>query len=218
MLAGDPRQLGPVLRSATAAAAGLAVSLLDSWIQFWHTASPELAAAQQQQQQIDSKKLLPSGAATAAVDATAAADRVMLCYGMLSDNYRSHVRLLDLPSRLFYGGALRACAPSAAVAPPAWSELMISGADSSAAAGGAAGAAATAQEAAAAGADGNAGGGDAGGGLDEVLGPSSTLFVGVNGEQRQVSSTTFLLHKLAIGCTCLLTLLLLTLCVHMQLQ
>lgn len=160
MLAGDPRQLGPVLRSATAAAAGLGVSLLDSWIQFWHTANPQLAAAQQQQQQQGLRQPVP-GADTAAA---AAAGQVMMCYGMLSDNYRSHVRLLDLPSRLFYGGALRACAQPAAVAPPAWSELMV-----------------PAAAAAAAGAEDGAGGD-----LDDVLGPSSTLFVGVNGEQRQV--------------------------------
>jgi hypothetical protein len=163
MLAGDPRQLGPVLRSATAAAAGLGVSLLDSWIQFWHTANPELAAAQQQQQQ-GLRQPVPGADTAAAAAAASAAGQVMMCYGMLSDNYRSHVRLLDLPSRLFYGGALRACAQPAAVAPPAWSELMV-----------------PAAAAAAAGAEDGAGGD-----LDDVLGPSSTLFVGVNGEQRQV--------------------------------
>jgi hypothetical protein len=50
-----------------------------------------------------------------------------MAYRMLTDNYRSHVRLLDLPSRLFYGGALKACAPAAAVAAPAWQELVIEG-------------------------------------------------------------------------------------------
>jgi putative helicase MOV10L1 len=210
MLAGDPRQLGPVLRSATAAAAGLGVSLLDSWIQFWHTACPELAAAQlrkhQQQQQQPGSRQPVHDAECAAAAAAEAAGRVMLCYGMLSDNYRSHVRLLDLPSRLFYGGALRACAPPAAVAPPRWSELMVHGPDGSPEAAAADSAAAAAgpegdvSDSAASEAASAAGAGA--GGVDDVLGPSSTLFVGVNGEQRQVctfaaaaaaSITTFML-------------------------
>jgi hypothetical protein len=191
-----------VLRSATAAAAGLGVSLLDSWIQFWHTACPELAAAQQkqqqQQQQQGTRELAPAGNTAAAdmnVANAAAASQVMMCYGMLSDNYRSHVRLLDLPSRLFYGGALRACAPPAAVAPPPWSELMVH--EAAAAAGpeaagaeGAGGTPAVPQQAPPAAAAAAAEISDsAEHGLGDVLGPSSTLFVGVNGEQRQVRST-----------------------------
>lgn len=180
MLAGDPKQLGPVLRSATAAAAGLGVSLLDSWIQFWHSACPELTAAAQQQQQQQQH----------GGEATAAAGQVALCYGMLSDNYRSHKRLLDLPSRLFYGGKLCACASPAAVAPPPWSELMVPAEDgtgtgsSSAAAGGSVGEAAAAVAAPrSAVADEDA--------LLELC-PSSTLFVGVNGEQRQVRCNAML--------------------------
>jgi hypothetical protein len=175
------------------------VSLLDSWIQFWHTACPDLAAAQlrkQHQQQQGQRQRIPDPEAAAAA-AAEAAGRVMLCYGMLSDNYRSHVRLLDLPSRLFYGGALRACAPPAAVAPPHWSELMVHGADTAPAAAAAANAA-NSTAAAAGGPEGSVGqdagseaagaaaGDGAAGGDDEVLGSSSMLFVGVNGEQRQV--------------------------------
>lgn len=221
LLAGDPRQLGPVLRSATAAATGLSVSLLDSWIHFWHTSCPQLASA-----------AATAAATTSAVAGGTAAKMqpqlqthgqqggdgmaqsvIFLCYGMLTDNYRSHRRLLDLPSRLFYSGALRACAPAAAVAPPAWSELMgIPLAPGAAAAtagddgGGNVGeaeatgrgpvAAAAAPGWGGAGVPGMAGdghsnavaaaGGSVGDDVLEGLCPSSTLFVGVNGQQRQV--------------------------------
>ena len=43
---------------------------------------------------------------------------------MLVRNYRSHSRLLDLPSRLFYGGSLLAAAPVDSVQPPVWDELQ----------------------------------------------------------------------------------------------
>lgn len=42
---------------------------------------------------------------------------------MLLRNYRSHSRLLELPSRLFYSHSLVASAASEAVRAPAWSEL-----------------------------------------------------------------------------------------------
>eukprot|EP00877_Chromochloris_zofingiensis_P007320 jgi/Chrzof1/2841/Cz12g00230.t1 len=45
-------------------------------------------------------------------------------YGMLVRNYRSHSRLLELPSRLFYQGSLQACADKQKVAPPSWSYLQ----------------------------------------------------------------------------------------------
>ena len=140
-LAGDPQQLGPVVRSAvaatavaatgttTAAAAGpsssseglrhetatavargggsssstlpdLSTSLLDICIDYHN---------QQQEQQQEGNEGEDQG--------------VHLEYGMLVRNYRSHSRLLDLPSRLFYGGMLQPCAPAAAVAAPAWAEL-----------------------------------------------------------------------------------------------
>ena len=43
--------------------------------------------------------------------------------GMLLRNYRSHSRLLELPSRLFYSHSLVASAAPQAVQAPAWSEL-----------------------------------------------------------------------------------------------
>lgn len=177
LLAGDPRQLGPVLRSATAAAAGLGVSLLDSWIHYWHTVLPQLAAAaaameQQQQQQGQHQKGHISTAAE-----VSPAGPVALCYGMLVDNYRSHKRLLDLPSRLFYNGMLRACAPAAAVAPPHWSEIMVSSAGQ-----------ADEHDAENEHEIPSAAVNDAEDKLSELC-PSSCLFVGVNGQQRQVCDT-----------------------------
>jgi len=100
LLAGDPRQLGPVLRSATAAAGGLGVSLLDSWISFWHSTCPELLAATETSPAMDT-----SSSSSSSRHSSAAPVAVSLAYGMLTDNCRSHVRLLDLPSRLFYGGS-----------------------------------------------------------------------------------------------------------------
>jgi putative helicase MOV10L1 len=47
---------------------------------------------------------------------------------MLRRNYRSHATLLDLPSRLFYGGGLVAAANQAGVQPPRWVELEVDGA------------------------------------------------------------------------------------------
>jgi hypothetical protein len=90
-LAGDPRQLGPVVRSAAAAAAGLGESMLERLIGYYQA--------------------LP-----AAVPARA------LCT-LLVRSYRGHERLLALPSSLFYGSALRACADPAATAAPPWSLL-----------------------------------------------------------------------------------------------
>lgn len=48
--------------------------------------------------------------------------RDVLCTVLVS-NYRSHARLLQLPSRMFYGSALRACAPPEQTALPTWSLL-----------------------------------------------------------------------------------------------
>eukprot|EP00892_Ulva_mutabilis_P007975 jgi/Ulvmu1/554/UM001_0562.1 len=50
------------------------------------------------------------------------AARGVLCT-VLVCNYRSHEHLLRLPSRMFYGSALRACAPDAETVLPAWSLL-----------------------------------------------------------------------------------------------
>lgn len=47
----------------------------------------------------------------------------VLLAGMLVHNYRSHSRLLELPSRLYYDDALVASADPTLVAAPAWDEL-----------------------------------------------------------------------------------------------
>ncbi|EFN55641.1 hypothetical protein CHLNCDRAFT_133825 [Chlorella variabilis] len=94
VLCGDPRQLGPVVRSQMAAGAGLATSLLEICI------GHHSAAA------YDVMKL-------GRVPATS----------MLVRNYRSHRRLLDLPSKLFYAAQLQAAADPRSVLPPRWREL-----------------------------------------------------------------------------------------------
>lgn len=94
VVCGDPKQLGPVVRSPVAAAAGLSCSLLE------HLVSAHSAA---------STVALGAGRAPAT--------------SMLLRNYRSHSTLLDLPSKMFYQGALLAAADQASVLPPQWSEL-----------------------------------------------------------------------------------------------
>jgi len=91
MLAGDPQQLGPVIRSKVAAAGGLSVSLLERLVAYYRNLPHTLPARRQ-------------------------------C-SMLLRNYRSHARLLQLPSDLFYGGTLLACASTGDVEAPRWSEL-----------------------------------------------------------------------------------------------
>eukprot|EP00887_Chlorella_sp_A99_P008046 scaffold12.g8046.t1 len=81
LLCGDPRQLGPIVHSQTAAAAGLATSLLELCIAH-HAAAAQALLAQ---------GLCPSTTT-------------------LVRNYRSHKRLLELPSKLFYGASLVAAA------------------------------------------------------------------------------------------------------------
>ncbi|BDA50870.1 probable helicase MOV-10 at C-terminar half [Coccomyxa sp. Obi] len=96
LLCGDPRQLGPVVRSITAAtgggvAEGLSVSLLERFIEA---------------HQVDVPRLLEIRKAPAT--------------GMLVRNYRSHSSLLQIPNRLFYGDALRAAADQQELLPPHW--------------------------------------------------------------------------------------------------
>lgn len=92
MNAGDPRQLGPVLRSHLAANAGLGQSLLEMLIAYYR-ALPQYEPA-----------------------------RDVMCT-VLVRNYRSHERLLWLPSHLFYGDALIACADQKQTMLPNWSAL-----------------------------------------------------------------------------------------------
>lgn len=90
-VAGDPRQLGPVIRSPVAAVAGLEESMLERLIDYYQ-ALPERLPAR------------------------------YMCT-LLVRNYRSHERLLKLPSDLFYGSALQAAADQKATRAPPWSVL-----------------------------------------------------------------------------------------------
>lgn len=78
VLAGDPKQLGPVIHSSVAKQAGLGVSLLERL-----TSLPPYAAV------VDGGSGASSG------------DGLIV---KLVRNYRSHHSLLRLPSQLFYGG------------------------------------------------------------------------------------------------------------------
>eukprot|EP00899_Mesostigma_viride_P004323 jgi/Mesvir1/13892/Mv25596-RA.3 len=84
VLAGDPRQLGPAIRSPLAKAQGLEMSMLERLMP--DVDSPLWAAE-------DAGRGLSGSHMT-----------------MLVQNYRSHPAILELPSRLFYAGRLVACA------------------------------------------------------------------------------------------------------------
>jgi hypothetical protein len=85
VLAGDPHQLGPVVHSSQATAAGFGASLLEMFM-----------------------KARTNARDGEGVSVSAPVDGMV----QLVRNYRSHQDLLDLPSQLFYGGVLRsACRP-----------------------------------------------------------------------------------------------------------
>ena len=90
LLAGDPKQLGPVLRSAVALEAGLGLSLLERLTE--REGGPHRLRAP-----ADGGAAYPDGFHPAYVT-------------LLTDNYRSHPALLTVPNTLFYNGALVACA------------------------------------------------------------------------------------------------------------
>ena len=87
VLAGDPKQLGPVLRSPVALEAGLGLSLLERMTEC-ESGPHRLRGADQG---------YPGGFHSAYVT-------------LLTDNYRSHAALLTVPNELFYNGALVPCA------------------------------------------------------------------------------------------------------------
>jgi hypothetical protein len=96
VLAGDPRQLSPLVRSPLAKQHGLERSLLERLMALPVYARQAGAAP-------------PAGPAD---DAVPPYDP--RCMTKLVRNYRSHPFLLELPSRLFYDSELRACADKAA--------------------------------------------------------------------------------------------------------
>jgi superfamily I DNA and/or RNA helicase len=94
VLAGDPKQLGPVIHSGVAKEAGLGVSLLERL-----TSMAPYAAV------VDAKT---SSSSSSGVGASRGSAEGLIV--KLVKNYRSHEKLLQLPSQLFYQGELQACA------------------------------------------------------------------------------------------------------------
>lgn len=135
VLAGDPKQLGPVVRSAYARSRGLHVSLLEGLM---------MGADMAREQDVPpywSNVLADPGADAATVaerwraraeSATALGARWLpwarpgrprpaaIVGGALLRNYRSRAELLRLSSSLFYGGRLIAAAPQQALQSVSW--------------------------------------------------------------------------------------------------
>ena len=109
---GDPCQLGPVVRSAKARAMGLDISLIES------------LSAKLEPMNTMSTVLLKQNyrwCDFSALDLQYWGNDCILKLIIIS---RSHQRLLELPSRLFYGDALKPCAKEEFVRPPEWKELQ----------------------------------------------------------------------------------------------
>jgi superfamily I DNA and/or RNA helicase len=106
VLAGDPEQLGPVLRSRVAARFGLATSMLERL-----TKQEPLGPHARRTDGSPTSFACPDGWHPAFVT-------------QLNDNYRSHKALLAVPNALFYVGTLRSCAdPARARAFADWEAL-----------------------------------------------------------------------------------------------
>jgi superfamily I DNA and/or RNA helicase len=103
-LAGDPKQLGPVIHSRLARDGGLNLSLLERLA----SSMPYAGADSTTSQDIGcGSRLAASGLIV-----------------KLVRNYRSHPSLLQLPSKMFYGGELQACAdPELTESMLHWQEL-----------------------------------------------------------------------------------------------
>ena len=81
VMAGDPKQLGPVIRSVIAGKNGLNISLLERLMETVEMYGRDLTG------QYDSR-----------------------CITKLVQNFRSHPELLTVPKQLFYNNELDACA------------------------------------------------------------------------------------------------------------
>jgi helicase MOV-10 len=90
VLAGDPKQLGPVIHSGPAKQAGLGLSLLERL-----TSVAPYAA------------VVNGDGSSSGSNGSSSGDGLIV---KLVRNYRSHPKLLQLPSELFYQGELQACA------------------------------------------------------------------------------------------------------------
>lgn len=129
------------MRSPVAAQHGLGTSLLERYINH-HVASAEKRGVGLQDL-VDTSRAIAEGRwqppkvagalppalllqrAAAAAAAAARVGASAQAFGMLVRNYRSHQRLLELPSRMFYDSSLLACAPADAVKAPAWEQLRV---------------------------------------------------------------------------------------------
>ena len=101
MLAGDPNQLGAVVRSRTASKMGLGTSL---------------------QERLLVLPLYKEDTKRASQDFST--DAIPPCVSLLRNNYRSHSKILELSSKMFYNGILRPCAdPRVVDSLCTWSEL-----------------------------------------------------------------------------------------------
>jgi len=106
LLAGDPKQLGPIIRSALARKHGLAMSMLSrlmndtsSMIGYSKDGALEHSAVGHRMPHACQPDRFP--------DTNGYNPR---CVTMLVKNYRSHPSIIELPSQMFYNNALQPCA------------------------------------------------------------------------------------------------------------
>lgn len=168
VLCGDPQQLGPVVHSPAAAAAGLGTSLLERWIACHAAAAPLYEsqvgpqcaccaggrggrgrAGQGRLRRTRGEVRWQHTCRNQPISTSQAASPhfffpprlhmllslptypILLLQGtaaptiQLVRNYRSHRRLLDLPSRLFYKGSLLAAADPASGRLTSWAGLGL---------------------------------------------------------------------------------------------
>jgi putative helicase MOV10L1 len=91
-LAGDPKQLGPVIHSRLARESGLSVSLLERLASSMPYATADITTS--------------SGGSSSRSRCSSSSHGGLIV--KLVRNYRSHPSLLKLPSAMFYGGELQA--------------------------------------------------------------------------------------------------------------
>ncbi|KAL7747652.1 hypothetical protein RI367_006941 [Sorochytrium milnesiophthora] len=125
ILAGDPRQLGPIVRSSLAKMFGFNKTFLE---QYMNTLlyTEAMAARGQSEALVDS----PAArlAATVYCEIKDAGKIVRQLYTKLLQNYRSHEAILRLPNQLFYNNQLKVCAdPAIQNRFVSWTELPSQG-------------------------------------------------------------------------------------------
>ena len=133
-MVGDHMQLGPMVRSPFCRSHGLATSMLERLMRlpvYGRTDGGDHAAASASAPAATDDDALAEAEAPTPEEAEAPTPeevrlgRAPRCMTKLVRNYRSHRALLDLPSRLSYGGALVECADRAVTSSMAhWDELV----------------------------------------------------------------------------------------------